>query len=94
MPVSVRLPTVMRAAAGGQTSVEANAGTLAEVLEDLVRQFPNLRAQLLTDSGELHRFVNVYINDEDVRFLDKLQTKVDDGAQVSIVPAVAGGQLG
>ena len=92
MSVSVRLPTVMRAAAGGQTSVQANAGTLSEVLEDLVRQFPNLKAQLLTDEGQLHRFVNVYVDDEDVRFLDKLETQVGDGAQVSIVPAVAGGQ--
>jgi sulfur-carrier protein len=92
--VSVRLPTVMRAAAGGQTSVEANSGKLSEVLEDLVRQFPNLRAQLLTDNGELHRFVNVYVDDEDVRFLDKLDTQVAEGAQVSIVPAVAGGQAG
>ena len=92
MSVSVRLPTVMRAAAGGQTTVQANPGPLSEVLEDLVRQFPNLRAQLLTDGGDLHRFVNVYVDDEDVRFLDKLQTQINDGAQVSIVPAVAGGQ--
>jgi sulfur-carrier protein len=91
VPVTVRLPTVMRSYAGGQSTVQANGGTLAELFEDLERQFPNLRGQVVGDDGELRRFVNVYVNDEDVRFLDKLQTKVDDGAEVSILPAVAGG---
>jgi sulfur-carrier protein len=91
VPVTVRLPTVMRAAAGGQSTVKANAGTLSEVFEDLVRQFPNLQGQLVTDGGELHRFVNVYVDDEDVRYLQKLDTEVPDGAEISILPAVAGG---
>ena len=91
MSVTVRLPTVMRAAAGGQSSVSANAGTLSEVFDDLVRQFPNLEGQLVTEDGQLHRFVNVYVDDEDVRYLQKLDTPVADGAEISILPAVAGG---
>ena len=91
MSVTVRLPTVMRAAAGGQSSVSANPGTLSEVVEDLVRQFPNLAGQVVTEDGKLHRFVNVYVDDEDVRYLQQLETPVEDGAEVSILPAVAGG---
>ncbi len=91
MPVEVRLPTVLRAHAGGQAKVKANRGTLGEVLADLVRQFPNLAGQVVTDDGALHRFVNVYVNDDDVRYLQKLETKVDDDDVVSILPAVAGG---
>ena len=91
MPVTVRLPTLMRTYAGGQATVQANGTTLGEVFDDLERQFPNLRGQVVDDEGELRRFVNVYVDDEDVRYLDKLGTKVGDGAEVSILPAVAGG---
>ena len=87
----VRLPTVLRQHAGGQASVTANGGTLGEVFEDLVRQFPLLAGQVVTDDGGLHKFVNVYRNDEDVRYLDKLDTKVSDDDVISILPAVAGG---
>ena len=91
MPVEVRLPTILRQHAGGQASVKANGGTLQEVFEDLVRQFPGLDGQIVTEEGSLHRFVNVYVNDDDVRYLDKLNTKVEDDDTVSILPAVAGG---
>ena len=91
MPVEVRLPTILRQHAGGQASVSANGGTLGEVFEDLVRQFPGLAGQVVTHDGTLHRFVNVYVNDDDVRYLDKLETKVSDDDVVSILPAVAGG---
>ena len=91
MPLSVRLPTVMRVHAGGQSSVSANGSTIAEVLDDLHRQFPNLQGQITDESGELRRFVNVFVNDEDVRFLNKLDTPVKDDDEISIVPAVAGG---
>ena len=87
----VRLPTVLRQHAGGQSSVKANGSTLAEVFEDLVRQFPLLAGQVVTDEGSLHKFVNVYKNDEDVRYLDKLDTKVSDDDVISVLPAVAGG---
>ena len=91
MSVSVRLPTVLRAQAGGQSSVSAEGGTIGEVVEDLVRQFPGMATHLRAPDGGLHKFVNVYVNDEDVRYLDKLDTKVSDGDEISILPAVAGG---
>ena len=91
MPVEVRLPTVLRQHAGGQPSVQANGGSVGEVLEDLVRQFPAMRGQVVTEEGTLHKFVNVYLNDDDVRYLDRLDTKVPDDSVISILPAVAGG---
>jgi molybdopterin synthase sulfur carrier subunit len=91
VPVEVRLPTILRSHAAGQASVRANGGTVGEVFEDLVRQFPGLAGQLVTGDGALHKFVNVYRNDEDVRYLDNLATKVSDDDVVSILPAVAGG---
>lgn len=91
MPVEVRLPTVLRQHAGGQASVKANGETLADVFGDLVRQFPGLGGQVVTEDGALHKFVNVYRNDDDVRYLDKLATTVSDGDVISILPAVAGG---
>lgn len=91
MPVDVRLPTVLRQHAGGQASVQANGSTLGEVIDDLVRQFPGLAGQVVTDEGTLHRFVNVYVGDDDVRYLDKLDTKVTGDEVISILPAVAGG---
>jgi len=90
MPVEVRLPPLLRTHAGGQAKVSANRGTLGEVLEDVVRQFPNLAGQVVKD-GALHRFVNVYVNDDDVRYLQQLDTAVGDDDVVSILPAVAGG---
>ena len=91
MPVEVRLPIVLRQHAGGQPSVRANGATLGEVFDDLVRQFPGLSGQVVTDDGALHKFVNVYVNDDDVRYLDKLETKVADDDVVTVLPAVAGG---
>ena len=91
MPVEVRLPTVLREYAGGQASIRANGTTVGEVFEDAVRQFPRLAGQLVTEEGTLHRFVNVYRNDEDVRFLQHLDTKVADDDVISVLPAVAGG---
>ena len=91
MPVEVRLPTVLRQHAAGQATVKANGSTIGEVFEDLVRQFPLLAGQVVTEDGSLHKFVNVYRNDDDVRFLDKLATPVADADVVTILPAVAGG---
>ena len=90
LPVTVRLPTVLRPHAGGLSSASANGATLGEVIEDLVRQFPNLEGSIV-DDGALRRFVNVYVNDEDVRYLKALETPVRDGDEVAILPAVAGG---
>ncbi len=91
MAVEIRLPTVLRENAGGQPSIRANGSTIAEVFEDAVRQFPRLEGQIVTMDGKLPRFVNVYRNDEDIRFLDHLQTRVSDDDVISILPAVAGG---
>jgi molybdopterin synthase sulfur carrier subunit len=91
VPVEVRLPTVLRQHAAGQSSVKANGSTIGEVFEDLVRQFPLLANQVITTDGALHKFVNVYRNDDDVRFLDKLATPVEEADVITILPAVAGG---
>ncbi|MEZ5236078.1 MAG: MoaD/ThiS family protein [Acidimicrobiia bacterium] len=91
MPVSVRLPTVLRPHAAGQSVVEATAGSVGEIVGELVGRFPGMKGNLLTDGGELQRFVNIYVNDEDIRYLDKVDTKVGDGDEVTILPAVAGG---
>jgi molybdopterin synthase sulfur carrier subunit len=89
--VEVHIPTVMRAATDGVAQVPSDGSTVGEVLTDLVSRFPGLDGQLLGADGALHKFVNVYVNDDDVRYLDKLDTKVGPGDTLSILPAVAGG---
>lgn len=91
MAVTVRIPTILRSYTGGAKSVEGSGETLSGVLADLDDRYPGLRSRLVTDQGALHRFVNVYVNDEDVRFLGGLDTKIADGGTVTILPAVAGG---
>lgn len=91
MSVEVRLPTLLRPAVGGQATVTARGGTVGELLSDLQSSYPAIGGQLLTEDGSLHRFVNVYLNDDDVRYLERLETKVSEGDTVSILPAVAGG---
>jgi molybdopterin synthase sulfur carrier subunit len=91
MAVEVRLPTLLRPQADGAASVEAQGATIGDVFADLVGRYPGLAGQLTDDDGSLHRFVNVYRNDDDIRYLEKLDTKLADGDVVSILPAVAGG---
>jgi len=91
MPIDVRIPTILRPHAGGAKSVAGSGDTLAALLSDLDSRHPGLRGRLVTDEGALHRFVNVYVNDEDVRFTGALETPVKDGDSVTILPAVAGG---
>lgn len=91
MSVSVRLPTILRPQAGGLSEISAEGGTVGEIVDDVVRQFPGTASHLKAPDGGLHRFVNVYLDDEDVRYLGGLETPVPAGAQLSIVPAVAGG---
>lgn len=91
MAVEVRLPNILRPHAGGQATVKADGETIGEVLQSLVSEFPGMAGQLVTETGEMHRFVNVYVNDDDVRYMEKLDTKVTAGDTVSILPAVAGG---
>ena len=92
MPVLVRIPTPLRSVAGGHAEVHAKGDTVADVVDDLERQFPGLRERLVDDGGELRRFINVYVNEEDVRFLQGRTTALKDGDEVSIVPAIAGGR--
>ncbi|MFJ5015877.1 MoaD/ThiS family protein [Streptomyces griseoluteus] len=91
MSVTVRIPTILRTYTGGQAEVAAEGGTLAEVIEDLEKHHQGIAARVLDDQGRLRRFVNVYVNDDDVRFEDGLRTATPDGAGISIIPAVAGG---
>ncbi len=91
MPVDVRLPTVLRSQAGGRSTVSVDGSTVGEVLQSLISEHPGMGEQVLNPDGSLHRFVNVYVNDDDVRYLSSLDTPVKEGDEVSIVPAVAGG---
>ena len=91
MSVTVRIPTILRTYTGGQAEVTAEGQTLAEVLADLDRNHQGIAARVLDDEGRLRRFVNVYVNDDDVRFTEGLLTPTPEGAGVSIIPAVAGG---
>lgn len=91
MSVTVRIPTILRSYTGGVAEVGAEGGTLAEVIDALEAAHPGLRARLLDETGRLRRFVNVYVEEEDVRFADGLATPTPDGSRLSIIPAVAGG---
>ena len=91
MTVEVRIPTVFRKFTGGESTVKGSPGTLADLISELDQKYPGLRSQLMADESQLHRFVNVYVNDEDVRFTGGLETSVSDGDQVVVLPAVAGG---
>lgn len=92
MAVKVKIPTPLRSLTGDADTVMAEGGTLAEVVAALDATYPGMRDRVCEDTGELRRFVNVYVNGEDVRFLSGIQTNVEDGDEVSIVPAVAGGR--
>ena len=91
MSVSVRIPTILRPYTGGASEVAADGGTLAEVIDALEVAHPGLKARVLDDDGAIRRFVNVYVNDDDVRFAEGLATATPDGTSISIIPAVAGG---
>ncbi len=91
MSVEVKIPTMLRQHTGGESRLSADGETLRDLLADLDTRHPGLLKRLVSDDGGLHRFVNVYVNDEDVRYLGALETEVKDGDVVSILPAVAGG---
>ena len=91
MSASVRIPTILRTYTDGSSEVSADGATLAEVLDDLEAHHSGIRARILDDTGALRRFVNVYVGNDDVRFLDGLGTPTPDGTRISIIPAVAGG---
>ena len=91
MSVSVRIPTILRTYTGGESEVSADGATLAEVLDSLDASYPGIRGRILDDQGSIRRFVNVYVGNDDVRFLESLGTSTPEGVQVSVIPAVAGG---
>jgi molybdopterin converting factor small subunit len=91
MSIHVRVPTILRTYTGGESEVTAEGGTLAEVLDDLDGRYTGIKARILDDTGEVRRFVNVYVGNDDVRFLDGLATPTPDGSKISVIPAVAGG---
>ncbi len=91
MSVSVRIPTILRTYTGGESEVSAEGATLADVLDDLDARYAGIKGRIVDEDGKLRRFVNVYVGNDDVRFLDDLRTATPDGTQVSVIPAVAGG---
>ncbi|MCW2879133.1 MAG: molybdopterin synthase subunit MoaD [Sphaerisporangium sp.] len=91
MSVSVRIPTILRTYTDGAAEVNGEGATLREVLQKLDADFPGIGARILDETGKIRRFVNVYVGEEDVRFVDGLDTATPEGAQISVIPAVAGG---
>jgi molybdopterin synthase sulfur carrier subunit len=92
MAITVRIPTPLRTLTGGADEVAIEGGTVGEVIDNLEKKHPGLKERLCDDKGAVRRFVNIYANEEDIRFLDNLQTTVKAGDSVSIVPAIAGGR--
>ena len=91
MSVNVRVPTILRTYTGGESEVSAEGETLSEVLDFLDASYEGIKGRIVDEQGRLRRFVNVYVGNDDVRFLDGLETPVPSGAEVSVIPAVAGG---
>jgi len=90
--VQVRLPTVLRSAAQGQSQVSIQGDAVGQVVTELIATYPALESNLVDDDGDVRKFVNIYLNDEDIRFMERLETPVSDGDELAILPAVAGGQ--
>ncbi len=93
MAVTVRIPTVLRGAIGNQSTLSVSGSTIGEILGEIVSAYPAVKGQLLNEDGTLHRFLNVYVNDDDVRYLGGVNAPVADGDEVTLLPAVAGGAL-
>jgi molybdopterin synthase sulfur carrier subunit len=93
MPVQVRIPTPLRKFTGGAEAVSASGATIAAIVQDVESRHPGLKERICDDAGKIRRFVNVYVNGDDIRFLNSLDTPVKDGDEISIVPAIAGGWL-
>jgi molybdopterin synthase sulfur carrier subunit len=91
MALLVRIPTPLRAVTKGSAEVHGQGATVAELIDDLEQSYPGLKERLVDDAGDLRRFVNIYVNQEDIRFLQGKKTALKDGDEVSIVPAIAGG---
>lgn len=91
MAIKVRIPTPLRKITGGNDEVEATGANVAEVIADLEKNYPGIKERICEENGNLRKFVNLYVNDEDIRFKDNLNTALGDGDELSIIPAIAGG---
>ncbi len=91
MSATLRIPTVLRPAVGGQATLEVEGATIGEVLKNVTAQYPSVTGQLLAEDGSLHRFLNVYVNDDDVRYIGGVDAPVRDDDEITLLPAVAGG---
>ena len=93
MATTVRIPTPLRRVTDGQDKVDTEGSTLREIIDSMESQFPGIKERICDENGDLRNFVNVFVNGEDVRFMDGIDSATSDGDEISIVPAVAGGQL-
>ena len=91
MPISVRIPVQLRSLTDGQEVVAATGGSVLDLIEDIDKRFPGIKDRICEQNGQVRRFVNIFVNDEDIRFLQSLQTPIKDSDEVSIIPAIAGG---
>jgi molybdopterin synthase sulfur carrier subunit len=91
MAVKVRIPTPLRKITNGSDEVSAEGSTITTVIDDLEKSYPGLKERICDEEGKLRRFVNLYVNDEDIRFMSNMETELKDGDEISIVPAIAGG---
>jgi molybdopterin synthase sulfur carrier subunit len=91
MPTKVRIPTPLRKLTNNEAVVEVTAGTIADAIAELQSRYPGIQERLVDEKGEVRRFVNVYVNEEDIRFLENQKTPLKDGDEISIIPAIAGG---
>lgn len=92
--VKVRIPTPLRKLTGDNEEVSVNGSNIKEVIDDLEKNYPGIKERICDEGGALRRFVNFYLNDEDIRFKDNLETALSDGDELSIIPAIAGGSIG
>jgi sulfur-carrier protein len=91
MPINVRIPTPLRKLTHDEELVQVSAGSVGAAIEELQTRYPGIKERLVDESGEVRRFVNVYVNEEDIRFLQNKDTQIKDGDEISIIPAIAGG---
>ena len=94
MSITVRIPTPLQKLTGGKSEVEAEGKDVRELIENLEKNFPGIKERLCDEQGKVRRFINIYVNEEDIRFLQQDQTSLKDGDEVSIIPAIAGGCTG
>ena len=91
MGINVRIPTPLRKLTNGESEVEANGADISQLIDDLEKNYPGIKGKLCEENGNVRKFLNIYLNDDDIRFMDSLATAVKDGDNISLIPAIAGG---